>query len=37
VNLNTQGRVFRLEIRSYQAIPYTIAGGIKVDLELDPD
>ena len=37
VHLNTQGRIFRLEIRSYDAVPYTIAGGIKVDLELDPD
>lgn len=36
-NLNTHGRIFRLEIRSYDALPYTIAGGIKVDLELDPD
>ena len=37
VHLNTQGRVFRLEIRSYTASPFTIAGGIKLDLELDPD
>lgn len=37
VHLNTQGRVFRLEIRSYTAAPFTIAGGIKLDLELDPD
>ena len=36
-HLNTQGRVFRLEIQSMTAAPYIIAGGIKVDLELDPD
>jgi hypothetical protein len=36
-NLNTHGRIFRLEIRSHDALPYTIAGGIKIDLELDPD
>lgn len=37
LHLNTQGRIFRLEIRSYSAVPFTIAGGIKLDLELDPD
>lgn len=37
VHLNTQGRVFRLEIQSYTAAPFTISGGIKIDLELDPD
>ena len=37
VHLNNQGRFFRLEIKSYTAIPYTITGGIKIDLELDPD
>lgn len=37
VHLNTQGRIFRLEIQSYTAAPFTIAGGIKIDLELDPD
>lgn len=37
VHLNNQGRFFRLEIKSYTAIPYKIAGGVKVDLELDPD
>lgn len=37
INLNTHGREFRFEIRSYQALPYVIAGGVKVDLELDPD
>ena len=37
VHLNNQGRFFRLEIKSYTAIPYTIAGGVKIDLELDPD
>lgn len=36
-HLNTQGREFRLEIQSMTAAPYVIAGGIKVDLELDPD
>lgn len=37
LHLNTQGRIFRLEIRSYSAVPFTIAGGAKLDLELDPD
>jgi len=37
VHLNNQGREFRLEIESYTAAPFTIAGGIKLDLELDPD
>jgi hypothetical protein len=37
VQLNTHGRIFRLEIRSYASAPYTISGGIRVDLELDPD
>jgi len=36
-HLNTQGRLFRLEIETYTAAPFRIAGGIKVDLELDPD
>ena len=36
-HLNTQGRIFRLEIESITAVPYAIAGGIKIDLELDPD
>lgn len=36
-HLNVHGRVFRLEIQSFTAAPYTIAGGVKVDLELDPD
>lgn len=35
--LNTQGRIFRLEIRSFSAVPFTISGGVKLDLELDPD
>ena len=37
VHLNNQGRYFRLEIKSYTAIPYRIDGGLKIDLELDPD
>jgi hypothetical protein len=37
LHLNTQGREFRLEILSYSGVPFTIAGGIKLDLELDPD
>ena len=37
LHLNTQGRIFRLEIQSYSGIPFTIAGGVKLDLELDPD
>ena len=37
LHLNLQGRIFRLEVRSYSAVPFTIAGGIRIDLELDPD
>lgn len=37
INLNNHGREFRLEIESLTAVPFTIAGGIKIDLELDPD
>ncbi len=37
LHLNNQGRFFRLEIRSYSAIPFHIVGGVKIDLELDPD
>jgi len=37
MHLNNHGRIFRLEIRCYSAVPFTIAGGIKLDLELDPD
>jgi hypothetical protein len=37
LHLNNHGRMFRLEIRCYSAVPFTIAGGIKLDLELDPD
>jgi hypothetical protein len=37
LHLNTQGRQFRLVIESYSGIPFTIAGGVKLDLELDPD
>jgi hypothetical protein len=37
LNLNSKGRFFRLEIQSYSAVPFKILGGIKIDLELDPD
>ena len=37
LHLNLQGRQFRLEIASISTVPYTIAGGIRIDLELDPD
>lgn len=37
LHLNLQGRIFRLEIQSYSAVPFTIAGGVRIDLELDPD
>lgn len=37
VHLNNHGREFRLEIESLTAVPFVIAGGIKIDLELDPD
>ena len=37
LHLNLQGREFRLQIQSFSAIPFTISGGIRIDLELDPD
>ena len=37
LHLNLQGREFRLRIQSFSAIPFTISGGIRIDLELDPD
>ena len=37
LHLNLQGRIFRIEIESYTAVPFTIGGGIRIDLELDPD
>jgi len=37
IHLNTQGRIFRLEMTSYSAVPFKILGGVKLDLELDPD
>jgi hypothetical protein len=37
LHLNLQGRIFRVEIESYTAVPFTISGGIRLDLELDPD
>ena len=37
LHLNLQGRQFRLEIQSFSTVPFTIAGGIRIDLELDPD
>ena len=37
IHLNNQGRFFRLEIKSYTAVPFTITGGVQIDLELDPD
>jgi hypothetical protein len=37
LHLNTQGRQFRLVIQSYSGVPFSIPGGLKLDLELDPD
>ena len=37
LHLNLQGREFRLEIESISSVPFTISGGIRIDLELDPD
>ena len=37
VHMNVQGRFFRLEIGSTTAVPFRIDGGIKIDMELDPD
>lgn len=37
VHLNNQGRYFRLEIECLSAVPFSIMGGARIDLELDPD
>ena len=37
LHLNLQGRTFRLEIESFSTVPFTICGGVRIDLELDPD
>ena len=37
IHLNLQGREFRLEIQSFSTVPFTISGGVRIDLELDPD
>lgn len=37
MHLNLQGRIFRLEIQSFSSVPFTISGGVRIDLELDPD
>lgn len=37
LNLNNKGRFFRLELQSYSSVPFKISGGIKIDMELDPD
>lgn len=36
-HLSNRGRFFRLEIKSLSAAPFTIAGGVQIDMELDPD
>ena len=35
--LNVQGRFFRLELDSSTIVPYSIDGGIRLTMELDPD
>lgn len=37
VNINVQGRYFRLELASDTSVPFSIPGGIKIAMELDPD
>lgn len=37
VHLSNRGRVFSLELKSLSSVPFKIAGGVKIDLELDPD
>ena len=37
VQMNNQGRFFQLELESYTSVPFCISGGIKIDMELDPD
>ena len=35
--INVQGRYFQLIIRTRTIVPFSIVGGLKVDMELDPD
>ena len=37
VHLSNRGRVFGLEMKSLSSVPFRITGGVKIDLELDPD
>lgn len=37
VRLNANGRCFRLELSTEDTTPWTMSGGIQVNLELDPD
>ena len=36
-NLSNRGRYFRLELKSLSAANFTIAGGVQIHMELDPD
>lgn len=35
--INVQGRYFQLVIHTRTIVPFSIVGGIKIDMELDPD
>lgn len=37
VLINARGRYFRLEISSTTSVPWTLNGGVQIDMELDPD
>lgn len=37
VTINVQGRFFQLILSSRTVVPFKIAGGFKLDMELDPD
>jgi hypothetical protein len=37
LRMNVMGRFFKLHLRSYTVVPFTITGGVKIDMELDPD
>jgi hypothetical protein len=35
--INVQGRYFQLIISTQTTVPFSIVGGLKIDMELDPD
>ena len=36
-HISNRGRYFRLEMKSLSSVPFTISGGVQIDMELDPD